>query len=69
MTEEIESSYKVLKFNVGDRVRIIKYKNVFGKGYIENWSREVFRIDFILKTNPWTFKIKDLNRKNNSKLL
>ena len=23
-------------------------------------SREIFIIDFILKTNPWTYKIKDL---------
>ena len=26
----------------------------------ENWSREIFTIDFVLKTNPWTYKIKDL---------
>ena len=26
------------KFQVGDRVRILKYKNIFDKGYIPNWS-------------------------------
>ena len=26
----------------------------------ENWPREIFTIDFVLKTNPWTYKIKDL---------
>ena len=29
---------KDLKFNVGDQVRISKYKNIFAKGYTPNWS-------------------------------
>ena len=32
------------KFNIGDIVRISKYKNIFGKGYVVNWSEEVFVI-------------------------
>ena len=32
------------KFEVGDHVRISKYKNIFGKGYMPNWSEEVFVI-------------------------
>ena len=51
----------ILKFKVNDRVRITKYKNIFSKGYTENWSREIFIIDSVLKTNPWTYKLKDLN--------
>ena len=27
----------------------------------ENWLREKIIIDFVLKTNPWTYKFKDLN--------
>ena len=46
---------------VNDRVRINKYKNIFSKGYNENWSREVFIIESVLKTNPWTYKPKDFN--------
>ena len=34
LTKEIETSPKSLKFKVGDRVKITKYKNVFSKGYI-----------------------------------
>ena len=30
------------KFKVGDCVRISKYKNIFAKGYMPNWSEEVF---------------------------
>ena len=32
------------KFKVGDRVRISKYKNIFAKGYMPNWSEEIFII-------------------------
>ena len=61
LTENIESNPKAPKFKVKDRVRITKYKNIFSKGYTENWSREIFIIYSVLKTNPWTYKIKDLN--------
>ena len=61
MTEKIEANPKVPKFKVNDRVTITKYKNIFSKGYTENWSREIFIIDSVLKTNPWTYKINDLN--------
>ena len=27
-----------------------------------NWSREIFVIDSVWKTNPWMYKMKDLNR-------
>ena len=48
-------------FKVNDRVRITKYKNIFSKGYTENWSRKTFIINSALKTNRWTYKLKDLN--------
>ena len=32
------------KFKVGDYVRISKYKNIFAKGYMPNWSEEIFII-------------------------
>ena len=60
LTEEIEKNHKAPRFKVIDRIRITKYKNIFSKGYTENWSREVFIIDSSLKSNPWTYKIKDL---------
>ena len=61
MTEKIETNPKAPKFKVNDRVRITKYKNIFSKGYTENWSREIFIIDSVLKTNPWTYRLKDFN--------
>ena len=35
---------KGLKFKAGGHVRISKYKNIFAKGYTQNWSEEVFII-------------------------
>ena len=49
------------KFKVGDHVRISKYKNIFAKGYTPNWSEEVFVINKIKNTVPWTYAISDLN--------
>ena len=49
------------KFKVDDRVRISKYKNIFAKGYTQNWSEEVFVISKIKNTVPWTYVISDLN--------
>ena len=39
---EREVNNKDPKFKVGDRVRISKHKNIFTKGYMPNWSEEVF---------------------------
>ena len=50
------------KFQVDNRVRITKYKNIFTKGYTANWSRKIFITASVLKTNPWTYKIKYLYR-------
>ena len=49
------------KFRVGDHVRISKYKNIFVKGYIPNWSQEAFVIKKVKNTVPWTYVTNDLN--------
>ena len=56
-----EINNKDPKFKVGDRVRISKYKNIFAKGYMPNWSEEVFIIKKVKNTIPWTYVINDLN--------
>ena len=58
-----DSNKKDSKFKVGDYVRISKYKNIFAKGYTPNWSEEVFVINKIKNTVPWTYAISDLNGK------
>ena len=56
-----EINNKDTKFKVGDHVRISKYKNIFAKGYMPNWSEEVFVIKKVKNTVPWTYVINDLN--------
>ena len=42
------------KFKVGGHVRISRYKNIFGKGYTPNWSKELFVIKKVENTVSWT---------------
>ena len=56
-----EHNEKSARFNVNDRVRISKFKNIFVNGYTPNWSKEIFIVDKINDTVPYTYNIKDLN--------
>ena len=52
----IESSKKTNdknpKFRIVDTARLSKYKNIFAKGCIPNWSEEVFVIKIVKNTVP-----------------
>ena len=56
--KEITNKYP--KFKIGDLVRISKYKNIFAKGYVSNWSEEVFIIKKVKNTVPWAYVISEL---------
>ena len=47
------------KFQVGDKVRVRRVKQVFKKGYTTNWSTEIFSITKVASTNPVTYHLKD----------
>ena len=55
-----ETNYQEPKFKTGDIVRILKYKNIFAKGYVPNWSEEVFMIKKVKNTVPLAYVISDL---------
>ena len=55
-----DSNERDPKFKVGNHVRISKYKNIFGKGYTQNWSEEIFVLRKIKDTFPQTYVISDL---------
>ena len=57
LTQKIESIHKASK----SKLVITKYEITFSKAYTKNWSKEIFRIESVLKTNPWTYNIIDLN--------
>ena len=77
-----EINNKDPKFKVGNRVRISKYKNIFAKGYMPNWSEEVFVINDLngeeitetfyekelQKTNQEEFRIEKVIRRKGDKL-
>lgn len=46
-------------FKVGDRVRLSRYKHVFEKGYLPSWTTEIFTIDKVQKTDPFTYLLVD----------
>ena len=56
-----EHNEKSARYNVGDRIRISKFKNIFAKGYTPNWSKEIFIVNKINDTVPYTYNLKDLN--------
>ena len=56
-----EVNDKDYKFQVGDQVRVSKYKNFFPKGYTSNQCEEIFLIKEVGNTVTWTYVINDLN--------
>ena len=56
-----EHTEKDSRLKVGDRVRISKFKNISAKGYAPYWSSEIFIVDKVNDTVPYTYKFKDLN--------
>ena len=60
-TDNIDSASLRLppKFKIGDQVRISKLKRKFEKGYTANWTEELFTIEKIQATIPYTYKLKD----------
>ena len=64
-----ETNDKDHKFKVGDIVKILKNKNIFAKGFVPNWSEEVFLIkklksDLKGKEIVGTFYEKELQKTN-----
>ena len=55
-----ESNKKDPKFKIGNHVKN-KNKNIFSKSYTPNWSEEVFVMNKVQNTVPWTYLINDLN--------
>ena len=53
-----ENNKEDSQFNVGDHVRISKYKSSFAKGYAPNWSKVLKKVKNIAS---WTYTISDLD--------
>ena len=51
------------KFKIGDQVRISKIKRKFEKGYLPNYSKEIFTVSKKVPRNPPVYKLKDYDGK------
>ena len=58
---EKEKSRKAGKLKEGDQVRLVGPKRAFDKGYLPQWTEEIFKVHEILPTRPTTIRIADLN--------
>lgn len=47
------------KCKVGDKVRVSVNKGLFTKGYLPNWSTEIFTVAKINNTTPFTYQLED----------
>ncbi|XP_050453258.1 uncharacterized protein LOC126852461 [Cataglyphis hispanica] len=54
----------LVKFKIGDSVRVSKYKTIFEEGYAPNWTTEVFKIFKVQRTNPVTYLFEDYRGKS-----
>ena len=50
------------KFSIGDQVRISKMKRKFEKGYLPNFSKEIFTISKQIPRHPPVYKLKDYDQ-------
>ncbi|GBN27011.1 Putative uncharacterized transposon-derived protein F54H12.3 [Araneus ventricosus] len=56
-----EQKSEKASFEVGDTVRISKWKGRFEKEYENNWSREMFTVHQIVPRIPTVYKLQDFN--------
>jgi hypothetical protein len=50
------------RIRVGDLVRITAAAHIFKKGYLPNWTREIFKISEVVNAEPVVYKLEDLTR-------
>jgi len=57
----LKSKWFKWEHQVGDKVRIAMQRQPFRKGYLSDWSEEIFQIASQLPTTPVTYEVKDLD--------
>ena len=58
-TTLVPSKRKKTKFKLGDTVRISRIKGQFEKGYLPNWSTEIFKVVKIIHSDPVVYGLED----------
>ena len=65
----VDSNAKKAKFEIGDHVKISKYKNNIGKDCTPDKSKNAFVNGKVKNTVPWTYVISDLNNEETDRLV
>jgi hypothetical protein len=55
----LEKTFGKQKFKVGESVGIYTFKSIFTKGYLPNFTEEVFKIKQVIFTKPIVYKLED----------
>ncbi|XP_070550282.1 uncharacterized protein [Ptychodera flava] len=58
---DTEQTKMKFKFSVGEQVRISKTKRMFKKGYLPNWTEEIFTVSRRISSRPPLYKLKDFD--------
>ncbi len=58
------AEYGPPKFKEGQTVRISKYKGIFDKGYLPNFTEEFFKIKHVSIGRPTVYKLEDLKQED-----
>ena len=61
--KKLRAIWKFLSLKLMTESGLPGIKIFFSKDCTKNWAWEIFIIDSVLKTSPWTYNIKDLNEK------
>jgi hypothetical protein len=56
----LAAKYELPKFKEGQTVRISKYKSIFDKGYLPNYTEEFLKIKTVVMGRPPIYKLEDL---------
>lgn len=56
----LADKYEKPKYKEGQTVRISKYKSIFGKGYLPNFTEEFFKIKEVKIGKPTVYQLEDL---------
>jgi hypothetical protein len=57
----LEKTFGKQKFKVGESVRISKFKSIFTKAYLPNFTEEDFKIKQVIFTKSIVYKIIKMN--------
>ena len=58
--KKVKERRQVPRFRIGNKIRILKKKKTFEKGFTPNWTEELFTISSIKDTKPPTYTIQDM---------